>query len=190
MTRSRIGGGYSRLQLIPTVMSLGLPLIACGVLPAAPTAVSALPTATSVLSTAAPTTIPAPPTVMSVLPTAAPTSLANFDGKWQGTGITAQGVEIRFVFTVSNSNLTSIVWSHTGRDGQPCVNLAYSPIPPDLPLPRITQDGFSVELGTDLSMAGMFDSATSARGNMTIHPDDPPNCAGTFESTWVASKEE
>lgn len=152
--------------------------------------VGCAPTAT--LTPVPPTPKPLPPvrmgTLTPALSTATSVSAGDYDGKWEGIGTTTQGRQVRFVFTVRNSTITSILWGHTGLDGKMCVNMVYAPIQ-GLPLPTIVQDKFSMTLGSDLSMTGVFNSSTTASGNMTIHWDSPGTCQGNFVATWTATKE-
>jgi len=180
-------GVGSRLRIIAMMMLLGLPLIACSVLTAAPTAIPMQSTRTSGLPARGSSAISTPPTVTTALPSTAPAASTNFDGLWWGTAIPAQGVKIGIVFTVRDSTITNVVWDRPQCDGTRNTNMVYSPIS-NLPFPRITQNKFSVELGTDLSLSLTFDSTTSARGYMKIHWVDSPDCKGSFEGTWMASK--
>jgi branched-chain amino acid transport system permease protein len=134
----------------------------------------------------------APPSPTRSAAATAPASAApaaSLDGVWEGTGTTAQGRVITLSFTVKGSAITSIKYEFQGLNDLPCANLNYDPIPESL-RPRITQDSFSTTLGTDLSITGTFDSASSASGHLTLNwTGRYAACNGQYEVDWTATRE-
>ncbi len=130
---------------------------------------------------------PTPTAIVAAQATAA-LPAANFDGRWEGVGTTAEGKVINLSFTVSDSVVTSIAYKYQGLNDLPCINLNYEPLPESL-RPRITQNTFTVTLGADLDITATFDADTSASGHLVIvWQDRYTTCNGRYEAAWTATR--
>lgn len=132
----------------------------------------------------------------SATPTAAPTPTAAtpagpFDGRWQGSGQSADGVPFDIFFTIQNSVITSLRYRFDGPQGTPCINMTHMVIPL-ADRPQVVDDSFSAPLGPDLNVEARLEDASAASGSLTgtLNNYRWPVCNASFEVQWTATKQQ
>ena len=130
------------------------------------------------------------PAEKNAVPTpTAPSSAGPLDGTWQGTG-QADNKSFSVFFTVQDSVVTSIKYSFENAENTACLDFNHAPISA-ANQPRIVDQSFSINLGTDLSASAVFKNDTSASGHLSgsLSGFRRPFCNGSFEVDWVAEKQ-
>ncbi len=122
-------------------------------------------------------------------PTPTPMPASPYDGKWEGTGRTADGKEVIISFRIESGAIAGIQYQYAGPNDIPCFIMRYSALPPD-ERPALQGDGFSIRLGPDMDVTANFDSETAASGHLAaVINYRYETCNGQLELDWTAARE-
>jgi len=108
-----------------------------------------------------------------------------YDGVWSGTGVMADGRQVRLAFEIESSQLRAAAYTFTGGAGIPCNNVSYSRLDVSGRVP-INAGRLQAALGLDLRLAAQFDTPATASGRLAVDWQGRSNCPVKFDIAWTA----
>jgi branched-chain amino acid transport system permease protein len=113
-----------------------------------------------------------------------------YDGQWQGSGKTRDGLPFTIFFTIKNSALSGVYYWFDSPTNAACGDIVHRNIEATQ-RPHISdKSDISAPLGADLNLAAVFQDDSSASGHLsgTLSNYRDASCNITIEADWSATK--